>query len=347
MTPRRALFVSLAAMLLVTGIASVGRPAPAAEVPGPVPPPSGVARVAISRGAAYPFPWSGVNGCPRRFQPGCFVVEEVAPGRVVLTYARVVLDGGTVKPQGFRYRTPVTAAGSPYELFALTLDAGREEWVYAVLERADGAAARLQFLKLPAFVTDRARLAVSIVVEPGWHRLREQYTVETEEPLTLIGLGRVETVFPSGRIEGIEVDGARIRLPYADIVHINLPPGRHEVGVTVALATRLPELTIQGTLLEPRRMSLVHSLDLRVEPVPGGPAPELEVRTVGLPPEIWNRFQSTLLVAPGWASEALGPLGVRYRFTTNDAITLKARPRIPVGPTNYPVLITVRTPAGR
>ncbi len=309
-----------------------------------VPPPSAVVQLAVSRGASYAFPWSGVAACSRPFQPGCFIVEDVAPDRVVLTYVRVALEGGALKPQGFRYRTPVTRGGSPYELLPIKIGSGREEWVYAVLERVEGQTALVRFLKLPAFVTERARLAARLTVEPGWQRLREEYTVEADEPLTLIGLGTVDALFPSGRIEAIEINGKPVGLAYPNIVHFNLPAGRHDVRVTVALAKKVSELTIQGTLLEPRKMSLFQSLELQLAPMPGGTAPELEVRTVGLPSELWDRFKSTLVVTPASAGQASHPLAVRYRFTTSGAITLKALPRIPVGPNNYPLMITVTAP---
>jgi hypothetical protein len=42
-------------------------------------------------------------------------------------------------------------------------------------------------------------------------------------------------------------------------------------------------------------------------------------------------------VAPGDG----GPLAVRYRFATNEAIALRACPRIQVGPNNDPVMIRI------
>lgn len=341
------LILLFGAILTLPVAGSGGGAARGEEVPGPVPAPSAVARIAVSVGKAHPFPWSGVDACLRPFQPGCFVVRELGPKRAVLAYTRFELDGGTLKPQGFRYLTPITPDGSGYELFPIKLGGGREEWVYAVLERAAGQGALVRFLKLPAFVTDRARLTVSIMVDAGRHWLREKYVVEADEPLTLIGLGRVERLFPSGRLEAIEVNGQAVRFPHADIIHLNLPAGEHQVTVVVGFGTRPTELTVQGTLLEPRKMSLFQSLDLRVEPDPGLAAPGLEVRTVGLPPEVWDRFRPTIVVEPAPAEEISSPLAVSYRFSVHDAITLKARPRIAVGPNNYPVMITVTTPARR
>lgn len=331
-----------AAMLALVGFGVGIRPARGEDVPGPVPVPSATAMVEVSAGNSYPFPWSGVATCQRPFQPGCFVVKEIGPGQAVLAYTRVELQGTALKPQGFRYVTPVTAAGSGYELFTVKHGGGREEWVYAVLEGVERRRALVRFLKLPAFVTDRARLAASIAVDQGRRRLEERYLVEADEPLTLIGLGRVDRVYPSGRLEAVEINGRPVQLPYTDIVHLNLPPGRHEVRVAVSFGARADELTIQGTLLEPRKMSLIHSLELRVEPEPGLAAPELEVRTVGLPPEVWELFKGTLVIAPAPVGQAADPLAVRYRFGTSDAITLTASPRIPVGPNNYPVMIRVR-----
>lgn len=162
-----------------------------------------------------------------------------------------------------------------------------------------------------------------MVLEAGWQRLREHYTMDAEEPLTIIGLGTVDGVFPSGRIESVTIDGHPVRSPYANIVHVNLPPGRHDLSLAVSLAIQPRELTIQGTLMEPRKMSLFQSLDLVVEPLPGGAMRELEVRTVGLPPDIWDRFKTTLVITPAAPPEALAPLAVRYRFSPTDVITLR------------------------
>ena len=333
----------LAALLVLVAASPGARSEGGAEVAGPVPTPSGVAAIAVRVGDVRAFPWSGVTICPRPFTPGCFVVSDLAPERVVLSYARVAVEGGMPKPQGFRYRTPVTAAGSPYELFTIKLGGGREEWVYAALESIAAESAIVRFLKLPAFVTERARLDVRVVLEPG-RRLRETYVVETDERLTLIGLGDVGAVFPSGRLERIAVNGQAVQGLYRDIIHLNLGPGRHEVAVDVGLGSGVADLTLQGTLLEPRKMSLVRSLELRVEPRPGV-APDLEVRTVGVPPDVWERFKSTIAADPAPTAETARPLAVQYRFSTSSGITLRVRPRIPLGPNNYPVMITVTAPS--
>jgi len=311
---------------------------------GIVPAPSGVARLEVSAGNTYPLPWSGAERCGTRLQPGCFRVKEMNSTHVVLDYPRVELQGGALKPQGFRYVTPVSVSGSGYELFAIKHGGGREEWIYAFLEAVQETRARLRFIKLPAFVTDRALLTVSISVDSPRRRYREHYTVDAQEPLTLIGVGRLETIFPGARLEGIEVNGMKSPHPYADIIHLNLAAGRHEVTVDVAFGPPADDLTIQGTLLEPRRMSLIHALDLRVE---AGSAPaELEVRTVGLPNDIWEAFKSTLVVEPPRAEATPDRLAVRYDFRAGEAVVLKARPRIPVGPNNYPVMINVKRLGG-
>ncbi len=90
-------------------------------------------------------------------------------------------------------------------------------------------------------------------------------------------------------------------------------------------------------------MSLIRSLELGVVSGPGSPSPQIEVWTVGLPPEVWERFKGTLVIAPAPVGEMSDALAVRYRFGPSDAITLEARPRIPVGPNNYPVMIRVTT----
>jgi hypothetical protein len=118
---RSQLVVLLGAILILIEMGAGGPQARGQEIPGPVPAPTAVAQVSVSAGKFYPFPWSGVEACPRPFQPGCFVVKAIGPDRVTLAYARFELDGGALKPQGFRYLTPVTPAGSGYELFPIKL----------------------------------------------------------------------------------------------------------------------------------------------------------------------------------------------------------------------------------
>ncbi len=338
------LVVLFGAVLILAGLESVGLPARSEEVPGPVPAPSAVARSAVSRGNVYPFPWSGVQACLRPFQPGCFMVTELGPKRAVLAYTRFELEGGTLKPQGFRYLTAVTREGSGYELFPIKLGRGREEWVYAVLEQVEGETARIQFLALPAFVTDRARITARVSLELGNRRLQEVYEVDTHDPITLIGLGSVQRVIPSARIVSVAVNGQAVTVRHPDIFHLNLPAGLHRITLEVHLGTRPAALTLQGTLLEPRKMWLIRELDLRVDLGGVATGAELEVRTVGLPPEVWDRFRPSITVAPLPVGEELNPLAIRYRFGPSRELTLRARPRISVGPNNYPVMVTVTAP---
>jgi hypothetical protein len=168
--------------------------------------------------------------------------------------------------------------------------------------------------------------------------------VDTHDPLTLIGLGSVQRIIPSARISSVAVDGQAVALRHPEIFHLNLPAGQHRVTVEVNLGTRPAALTLQGTLLEPRKMWLIRELDLRVNLGGVATGAELEVRTVGLPPEVWDRFRPSITVAPAPLGEDLNPLAVRYRFGPSRELTLRARPRIPLGPNNYPVMVTVTAP---
>jgi hypothetical protein len=62
------------------------------------------------------------------------------------------------------------------------------------------------------------------------------------------------------------------------------------------------------------------------------------------PAEVWDRFRSTVAVAPVPVGEELHPLAIRYRFGPSRVLTLRARLRIPLGPNNYPVMIAVTAP---
>lgn len=156
--------------------------------------------------------------------------------------------------------------------------------------------------------------------------------------------GSVQRVIPSARIASVAVNGQRVTVRHPDIFHLNLPAGRHRVTLEVDLGSRPAALTLQGTLLEPRKMWLIRELDLRVDLGVIGSDAEVEVRTVGLPVEVWDRFRSTTAVAPVPVREDLHALRVRYRFGPSRDLTLRMRPRISLGPNNYPVMVTITAP---
>ncbi|MGQ0662933.1 MAG: hypothetical protein ACT4P2_04990 [Pseudomonadota bacterium] len=233
-------------------------------------------------------------------------------------------------------------AGSEYELFVIKLGGGREEWVYAALEGVTATGARMRFLKYPAFVTERARIAAATTLDLRHAILREIYTVDAEEPITLIGLSSMPEAIPGGRLISVEVNGTPVSFPYARILNLNLPPGRHVIRAHVALTTRAPRLNLEGTFFEPRKMSLIQELDLRVllaQPTAG--IPSVAVATVGLPPAIWESFRATIVVDPQPSRSEERPLQVLHQFPPTQEIRLRTRPRVPVGTNNYPVMITV------
>ncbi len=308
----------------------------------PVPPPAATAILDIQEGQVYPFPWVTTPPCRRVSESGCFKVEGIAPDKVVIKFPRFEVEGGTLVPAKFGYRTPVTAAGTEYEMYIIKRGGGREEWVYAALEGVTPTGARLRFLKYPAFVTEKARISSAVTLDAQQGTLQETYTVDAEEPIPLIGLSSMPRAFPGGQLVSVEVNGAPVSFPYANILNLNLPPGRHTVTAHVAIARPVTSLTLEATLFEPRKMFLIQALDLRVlfDPSTRG-APSVAVATVGLPAATWESFRSTIAVDPQPSSSEEGRLSLLYRFPPTREIRLRTRPRVPVGPNNYPVMITV------
>lgn len=329
-------------VLPLTGVLASGMPAAGDEGAAWVPAPAETATISVTQGAIYPFPWIPLQSCRNASEPGCFKIDGIAPDKVVLRFARFDVEGSTLLPARFGYRTPVTTAGTEYELYVVKLGGGREEWVYAALEGVTPTGARLRFLKYPAFVTEKARISSALTLNPRHGTLEETYTIDAEEPITLIGLSSMPRALPGGHLASVEVNGTPVSFPYANILNLNLPPGRHRVTAHVAIARPVASLTLEGTLFEPRKMSLIQALDLRVLlDRPTGRAPSVAVATLGLPPATWESFRSTILVDPQPSTSEEKALSVLYRFPPTREIRLRTRPRLPVGPNNYPVMITV------
>jgi hypothetical protein len=296
----------------------------------------------VEKGKLYPFPWVPAGPCWRVAEAGCFQVEGISPDKLVLRFARFEIEGGGLIPAKFGYRTPVTAAGTEYELYIVKLGGGREEWVYAALEGMTLTGARVRFLKYPAFVTEKARISSAVTLDLRHGSLLETYRIETEEAITLIGLSSMPEAIPGGRLVSVEVNGTPVSFPYANILNLNLPRGLHTVRAHVALTTRSPRLHLEGTLFEPRKMFLIQELDLQIllgRPTRG--APSVAVATMGLPRATWETFRSTIVVEPEPSRSEEGPLQILHRFLPTQEIRLRTRPRLPVGKNNYPVMITV------
>lgn len=309
----------------------------------PVPVPSETVTIDVREGEIHPFPWPPQQSCRKASEPGCFKVEKVNPEQVILRFTRFEIEEGKVVSGRFGYRTPVTKEGSEYELYTVKLGGIREEWIYAALEKSSAASARITFLKYPAFVAEKARVLVAIQLDFAAGRLIETHRVEAQEPITLIGLSSLpSSIAPFSKIESVNVNGEPVSFPYAKIMNLNLPPGTNVVTVNVALGSQIRNLTLQGTLFEPRKMALVDEVDLRTFLPPqaqGGPS--VELTTVGLPKSVWEEFRSRMFVEPTPLSSAAPGLSVIYHFPPTKEIRVKTRPRVPHGKANYPVMISV------
>lgn len=307
-----------------------------------VPAPAETAILDVRSEEIRPFPWVPKSSCEKPREPGCFKVEKVAPEKVVLRFERFDVEAGKLIPARFGYRTPVTKQGTEYELFALKPGGIEEEWVYAVLEKSSTHAATIRFLKYPAFVTDKARIAVAIELDLPGGRVRETHLIDAREPITLIGLsGLPSSLAPRSKIESVRVDREPISFPYEKIMNLNLPPGVHTVTADVALGIQTRKLTLQGTAFEPRKMQLIDELQLRALLSPQSTSAFLEVATIGLPNSVWDNFRGKIAVEPMPVSSTAQGLSVLYRFFPTRELKLKTRPRIPHEKRSYPLMIEV------
>jgi hypothetical protein len=84
-------------------------------------------------------------------------------------------------------------------------------------------------------------------------RVRRQREAEGTRLEGLQPAVRGSATYPGAHLDAIEMNRQRLTLPPQEIVHLNLPAGEHEIHVLVGLGASPGELTIQGTLLEPRR----------------------------------------------------------------------------------------------
>lgn len=311
----------------------------------PVPVPSETVTIDVRGGEIYPFPWLPQPSCRKPSEPGCFRVEKISPEQVTLRFTRFDIEGDKLVPARFGYRTPITKKGSEYELYTAKLGGIREEWIYAALEKSSAASARITFLKYPAFVAEKARVLVAIQLDFAAGRLIETHRIEAQEPITLIGLSSLpSSLTPLSKIESVHVNGEPVSFPYAKIMNLNLPPGTNVVTVDVTLGSQIRNLTLQGTVFEPRKMALIDEVDLRAllqSPAKGKSS--VELTTVGLPKSVWDEFRSKMFVEPTPLSSTAPGLSVLYHFGPTTEIRVKMRPRVPHQKANYPVMISVGT----
>lgn len=309
----------------------------------PVPVPSETVTIDVRKGETHPFPWLAQQSCRKPSEPGCFKVEKVNTEQVILRFTRFEVEEGKVVSARFGYRTPVTKDGSEYELYTAKLGGIREKWIYAALEKTNPNIARIKFLKYPAFVTEKARVLVETRLDLPVRRLRETHRIEAQEPISLIGLSSLPpSIAPFSKIESVRVNNEPVSFPYRNIMNLNLPPGINVVTVDVALGSQISNLSLQGTLFEPRKMALIEEVDLRtlLQPQAQG-GPSVELTTVGLPKSVWEDFRSKMFVEPTPLSSAATGLSAIYNFGPTSEIRVKTRPRVPYGKANYPVMISI------
>lgn len=200
---------------------------------------------------------------------------------------------------------------------------------------------RLAFLQYPAFVTERASLAVQVTLDLKEKVFQEVYSIHAEEPITLIGLWQLEQAMPV-QPRGVTVNGHAVSFPYARIRQLNLPAGRHTVIMEAALRGQPEALTLPGTAFEPRKMFLIRDREVRIRLGTDGPRQvRVSLLTMGLPEPVWARFRDRVSVDPVPASRQEGPLSLALEFGPIETIRVTAPPRIALGKSNYPVILSL------
>jgi hypothetical protein len=306
--------------------------------------PSQSSELVVSAGRTYAFPW--VEAACQQPGPGCLVVEAVTPDGVTIVFPRFEVWYGQPRPSGFAFRVVVTTKGTEFELYRIVLRKDlREAWIYAALQEVRGNTARLVFLRYPAWVGRNAILTREIRVNLRYGVLEEISRLRAAEPVTMMGLRRVDWMIPGARLESVALDGRQVSFAYPNILHLTVPEGNHDLAVRIAVP---PERPVEvGPVFEPKPMDLPREVSLAVEPAGRRGVLTLTAWTFGVPQEVWESSRPVSLDHPVPFAISQGRLAVRYQFVDPLAVQLRMKPSVRYGGRVYPITVTVESSAPR
>lgn len=325
------------AALATPRIALTPRPGEPEPVPIDAAGPVERATMRVEVGGVYAFPWTEPPACGADVPVGCFAVKQVGPDAVRLFLPPFEVEGAKTSASGYRYEVLVTREGTEFPLFTVASSDTEQRWVYAALARSlSASAAEIELLQYEGSASRRATIRRDITIDLVERRWREVATVEAEERLTVIGLSRLDAVVREPRPSPLRLNGRPVRFPFAGILHLNLPPGRHEVATDVAFA-QIPDVVCPPGTYEGKRMSLPRETKVRVR-APEGLRVAVSARTWGLPESVWSEAASAIAAEPAPARVEAGPLRRRLEFGAASEVRVTLPAVIVQGPNTYAVL---------
>ena len=302
--------------------------------------PSQTVEITVRAGHAYAFPWIDVP-CTAH-TPGCFTVEAISTGGVTILFPRFEVQYGRPKASGFVFRTAITPEGTEYELFRIILRKDlREAWIYAALKGTEGNAARLKFLRYPSWVSRNAMLTREVRIDLRQGMLEETTRIQAPEPVTLMGLRRVDRMIPGATLKGVTLDGRQVIFPYRNVLHLTVPPGEHSATARIAISPQFPVEI--GPIFEPKPMDLPREVDLTVTPARRLGPVSINIWTFGLPEAVWQAYEPVNTTEPAPSAVTRGPLALRYQFAEVTSVRMRVKPYIKHQERVYPLILTVGT----
>ncbi|MFQ5934552.1 MAG: hypothetical protein ACE5KI_07915 [Dehalococcoidia bacterium] len=330
----RAVLTALPAAIAVLAIAI--EPALASPVPHPLQEKG----LEVKQGKEYAFPWTGNIRC-EALSPGCFRVEAIHRQALTITYQRFSIKDGRLTPARFFARREITRKGSSEPLFAIEQESLRQMWVHAVYEPGEGALGTIRFFQFPAFVTRKAKIYRTMLLDLPARRLRDHARVEAEEPVTVLTSGAVETLIPGASLTEIRINGQLPRFPVPSVMNLNLPPGRSEVETEMRWKDD-KEFVCPWPLYEGRKMSLPAETRLIIRAAGRAPL-AISVSSFGLPQQIWESAQVIRGVRPQPERIEQRPLAQILHFPPTDEVMLTIKPVLVVNKFSFPVLVCVES----
>lgn len=303
-----------------------------------VPQPIDEATIDVKAGKIYAFPWVAPRQC-KDLLPGCFRVEGFDLKRVQLAFGRFTMKDDKIQPSGFFAKVLIGRRGTDGALYVIEGTPPSQTWVYAAYSGAVEDKTRIRFLKIPAFVTRKARIHRAMVLDFVRGSLWEKTRVEAEEPVTLISSGAVDKALPNSSIADIRVNGNRPRFFLPSMININFPRGTNGIETMISWQEEKTRVC-PWSVYEGRKMSLPVETKLTIK-TPAQNSLLISVSSLGLPQKVWEDTEVILATSSAYEILEKKKLSNILRFPPVDELTIMLKPVIVYQGFSFPVIVCV------
>lgn len=298
-----------------------------------IPEPTEIVAMTVEEGGLYKFPWVPAEATCDLLSSGCFFVRESDKDGVLIGYELFKIQAGKIVPLEWERNMTIPREGTISELFIISEgDKTNEFWIYAKLTKSDSQLSEISFMKYPASSTGNADIYREIDVNFPNNSIKDTYTVDSKEMVTLIASTSIDYITPGATITQVLLNGEEIRFPYQNIMNLNLPSGRYEVTVLINLP-RSKDLALTP-VYEGRNMSLPKQTDLRIN---GASNLSVSLSTFGIPDDAWYNTDIVLASEPKPIREEKDELSLTMQFGS-EVKSLKFKPMFYYNGFRFPVL---------